>query len=34
MGGWIPPHEPSASWRRTIQLSARARARRRNGPIG
>ncbi len=30
----MPPHEPSASWRRTIQRSARASARRRSGASG
>ena len=30
-GGWIPPHEPSASWRSFTQRSAAAIARRRAG---
>jgi hypothetical protein len=30
-GGWIPPHEPSASWRSRTQRSATPIARRRNG---
>ena len=28
-GGWIPPHEPSASWRSFTHASAAASARRR-----
>ena len=30
-GGWIPPQEPSASWRSFTQRSAAASARRRTG---
>jgi hypothetical protein len=33
-GGWIPPQEPSASWRSTTQRSAARNARLRNGPSG
>ena len=31
-GGWIPPHDPSASWRSRTQRSAVANATRRIGP--